>query len=103
GSSFSTSGDNLTLNVALTFSGTFTGSKNVYMYARGKTTNSGWVTEGTWIPAPGPLTVVSLTPNSGTGLTRTFAMVFGDPNGLSDLSEVLFLFNTTLGAPSAFY
>lgn len=50
GSSFSISSDNLTLNVALTFSGTFVGKQNVYMYAKGKTQNSGWVTEGTWTP-----------------------------------------------------
>ena len=43
--------------------------------------------------APGP---VYLTPNSGTGLTQTFTMVYSDPMGLSALSEVLLLFNTTL-------
>jgi hypothetical protein len=48
-SSFSTSGNNLTLSVALTFTGTFTGSKNVYLYATGNNgLNSGWVQKGTW-------------------------------------------------------
>jgi hypothetical protein len=51
GSSFSTSGNNLTLSVALTFTGTFTGTKNVYGYATGNNgLNSGWVQKGTWTP-----------------------------------------------------
>jgi hypothetical protein len=50
GSSVSTFGNNMTLNVSLTFSGTFVGQKRVYLNAMGKTVNSGWVLEGTWIP-----------------------------------------------------
>jgi len=49
-SSFSTSGDSLTLNVALTFSGTFVGLKNGYLHAVGKTQSSGWIQEGAWTP-----------------------------------------------------
>ncbi len=50
GSSFSTSGNDLTLKVALTFTGTFTGKKNVYLQATGKTSSSGYVEKGTWTP-----------------------------------------------------
>jgi len=51
GSSVGTAGNNLTLNVALTFSGTFTGTKNVYLLSQeNNLTNSGWVKEGTWTP-----------------------------------------------------
>lgn len=51
GSSFSKAGDNLTLNVALTFTSTFTGLKNMYVYAAGNDgLNTGWVKEGTWTP-----------------------------------------------------
>jgi hypothetical protein len=50
GSSFSASGDNLTLNVALTFSPSFTGRKDVFLDAVGKVSNSGWVQKGTWTP-----------------------------------------------------
>jgi hypothetical protein len=38
---------------------------------------------------------VSLTPNSGTGLTQTFTVVVTDPNGLADLNQVQLLFNIT--------
>jgi ELWxxDGT repeat protein len=102
GSSFSTSGNNLTLNVALTFAGTFVGQQNVYLEAVGKTQSSGWAGKGTWLPASaGPPTVVSLSPGSGTGSTQTFTMVYSDPNGISDLSDVLVLFNASLKLSSA--
>ena len=105
GSSFSTSGNNLTLNVALTFSSSFLGSKNVYMYA---TTNGGttvgWTQMGTWTPgtASAP-TLVSLTPNSGSALTQTFAMTYGDANGLGDLKTVRVLLNASVSAGGACY
>jgi hypothetical protein len=97
GSSFSTSGNDLTLNVALTFAGTFVGQQNVYQYATGTTANSGWAKKGTWMPASaGPPTVVSLSPASGSGLTQTFSMVYSDPNGISDLKNVLVVYNTSV-------
>jgi hypothetical protein len=97
GSSFSTAGNNLTLNTALTFTGTFLGQQNVYLYAAGKSANSGFIQKGTWTPSSaGPPTVVSLAPTSGTGLTHTFTAVYSDPNGLADLSSVIVLFNTSV-------
>jgi len=101
GSSFSTSGNNLTLNVALTFTGTFVGEKNVYLEAKGATSSSGWAKKGLWMPASaGPPAVVSLSPASGTGLTQAFTMVYSDPNGISDLSDVLVVFNTSVSVSS---
>jgi hypothetical protein len=52
GSSISTSGNNLTLNVSLTFSGTFVGQKNTYVYVQGNNgaNNGGFAQKGTWIP-----------------------------------------------------
>jgi sugar lactone lactonase YvrE len=48
-SSVTTAGNDMTLAVALTFSGTFMGAKNVYLYAAGASgQNSGWVKKGTW-------------------------------------------------------
>jgi Bacterial Ig-like domain (group 3)/FG-GAP-like repeat/FG-GAP repeat len=50
-SSVTMAGNDLTLNVALTFSDTFAGAKNVYLYAAGLSgKNSGWVESGTWVP-----------------------------------------------------
>jgi hypothetical protein len=50
-SSVTTVGNDLTLNVALTLSDMFAGSKNVYLYTAGLSGhNSGWVKKGTWAP-----------------------------------------------------
>jgi hypothetical protein len=103
GASFSTSVNNLTLHVNLTFSGTFIGQKNVYLYANGRTANTSFVLEGIWTPAAGPLAVVSLSPISGSGLTQTFTGVYSDPSGIADLVSVRLLINTSLSVANACY
>jgi len=50
GSSFSTSGNDVMLKVALIFTSSFVGKKNVYLSAIGKTSSSGYVEKGTWTP-----------------------------------------------------
>jgi hypothetical protein len=50
GSSVSASDDTLTVNITLTFSEAFVGSKNAYLNAEGITQSSGWVLEGVWTP-----------------------------------------------------
>ena len=50
GSSFSNSGNGLTVNYSITFANTFTGSKNVYLASNSASASSGWVKKGTWIP-----------------------------------------------------
>jgi hypothetical protein len=102
GSSFSTSGNNLTLKVALTFAGSFVGQKDIFLYADGKTSSGAWVKEGTWTPSSaGSPAVVSLSPASGTGPTQTFTAVYSDPNGISDLNAVIVLFNTSVNVTNA--
>ncbi len=103
-SSVSTAGNNLTLNVALSFSGTFVNPKNVYLYAAGLSgQNSGWVQEGTWTPNPsaGPPAIVSLLPNSGTGTPVTFTAVYSDPNGATDLNQAMLLVNAAVSGAGA--
>jgi hypothetical protein len=101
GSSVSKSGNNLNLKAALTFTSTFTGLKNIYIYASGNDgLNSGWVQKGTWT-VPAPPSIVSLSPSSGTGVTKTFTMVYSDPNGLSDLKQTRVLFNTSVTSIAA--
>jgi YVTN family beta-propeller protein len=103
GSSYSTSGNDATLVAALTFSGTFTGAKNVYLLAVGETLNSGWVQKGTWTPIAGPPTVVSLAPSSGSGTMQAFTAVYSDPAGTADLVSVRILFNTAISAANGCY
>ncbi len=58
--------------------------------------DSGWATVGTWRPnlAVAPPTVVSVTPNSGTGSNGTFSMIYSDTAGNNDLSYSDLLFTT---------
>ena len=101
-SSVSTAGNNLTLNLALSFNSTFVSPKNVYLYAAGLGLNSGWVQKGTWTPNPsaGPPAIVSLSPNSGSGPV-TFTAVYSDPNGAADLNQAMLLVNTSLNGVGA--
>ncbi len=105
-STVATAGNNLTLNVALSFAGTFVSSRNVYLYAAGLSgQNSGWIKEGEWTPkaSAGPPAVVSLSPNSGTGTSVTLRAVYADPNGAGDLSRVLLLMHAGFGGANACY
>ena len=48
-SSVSGSGNNLTLNIAITFQAAFSGTKNIYMDAYDSTgTEAGWLQKGAW-------------------------------------------------------
>ncbi|HEY2018191.1 MAG TPA: hypothetical protein VGH38_32015, partial [Bryobacteraceae bacterium] len=103
-SSVSGSGNNLTLNVSLTFQPLFAGSKNIYVDAYDGT-ESGWQQKGSWtvpgtIGSPAP---VSVTPNSGSGSSQTFAFVSSSPKGYDALSTVLVIVNSALAGPSGCY
>jgi sugar lactone lactonase YvrE len=104
-SSVATAGNDLTLNVALTFTGTFVGTKNVYLYAAALSgQNSGWIKEGSWVPTnPGPPAIVSLSPNTGTGTSVTFKAIYSDPIGAGDLNEILLQVNTSQSGANACY
>jgi hypothetical protein len=47
--------------------------------------------------------IVSLSPNTGTGTTVTFKAVFADPNGATDLSELLLQINAAQSGANACY
>jgi hypothetical protein len=110
-SSVTSAGNDLTLNVALSFTDSFAGAKNVYLYAAGGTGggggggNTGWVLAGTWsaLAPTGPPAIVSLSPNSGSGTSVTFQAVVSDPNGSADLNEILLQMNTTQSSTNACY
>jgi hypothetical protein len=96
-SSASTSGNTLTLNLALTFQAAFGGVKNVYMEALSPSGTAPWQQKGTWT-APATVQSVSVTPNSGAGSTQTFSFQFTDGAGARDLSSTSILFNFSLSA-----
>jgi hypothetical protein len=98
------SGNNLTLNLTITFTTSFAGAKNVYMQAvDAASASSGWQTRGTWTVPTGnqPPQAVSVTPSSGSGANQTFSLLFSDPNGYTDLNTVEALINTSASQASA--
>jgi hypothetical protein len=97
------SGNTLTLNLPLSFSSNFTGSKNFYAYAADAAgLNSGWITLGTWNPsATSPPAVTSITPSSGAGSSQTFTLTLSDANGNADIASALVLINSTLNGNGA--
>jgi hypothetical protein len=105
------SGTNLTLNLALSFKAGFAGAKNIYMEVQNATEDSGCAQRGTWTvtastPAPTialPPSTVSVTPNVGSSLAQTFAFVFSDPNGTSDILSAKLDINATLTSSGACY
>jgi uncharacterized repeat protein (TIGR01451 family) len=80
----STSGNNLTLNLPVTFTAAYAGAKSTYMYAAGSIANSGWQAIGSWTIAA--VNAVSATPSGGTGFEQTFALQYADSLGATDLT-----------------
>ena len=95
-----TSGNQLTLNLAVTASSTFTGKHSVFMDAQDLSSAFiGWVGKATWTPAPNqPPAVVSASPTPAFGLSNTFVLTYSDPNGASDLGLVAVNFSSTTSA-----
>ncbi len=106
GSSAPGSGNNVTLNLALTFASGFSGSKNVYgLVVDSGNLSSGWQLKGTWTVPGGnqPPSVVSVTPSSGSGSAQTFSFVFSDANGFADIFSGQLLINSSLNGVGACY
>jgi hypothetical protein len=115
GSSATASGNNLTVNVALTFQGAFEESKTNYLYAQDTSGSaSGWQAKGSWtVPAPVsnqppppaqqavPPQATSVSPSSGSGSSRTFSYLFSDSNGYGDVASIQILLNDTLRSSGA--
>jgi hypothetical protein len=78
------SGANVLLNLAVAFKGAFTGTKNIYLRTftlSGQDT--GFVLQGTWTVTTPPSSVLTLTPNSGSGSEQVFTATMTDPPGFS--------------------
>jgi hypothetical protein len=107
-SSVSASGNTLTLSLALTFTAGFAGAKNIYMEVRNATEDSGWSQQGSWTVASGgesasPPAPVSVTPNTGSGSSQTFAFEFSDGNGAADIASAQLDISAQLSATNTCY
>jgi len=104
GSSVSSSGNTLTLSLAITFRPAFSGNKIFFTAARSNTQNSGWQPMGTWnVPGPAPVgpAVGGVTPARSTTIGQTYTFTFTDTNGYGDLAVVNILTNTFLDGTNA--
>jgi hypothetical protein len=95
--------DQLTLNLAVTASSTYTGKKSIFLHAEDNSAaKTAWISEGTWTPAANqPPAVVSVSPASATGLSNTFALTYSDPNGNTDLDVVEVDFGSKVSASNS--
>src|ERR1700728_4163754 len=107
-----TSGNNLTLTLAVTFEAGYTRAQNTYMDATdasGATT--GWLQMAIWRVSGngsgGTPAVVSVTPNSGSGLSQTFTLQYSDTAGAGSLQRIGVWFDNSTtnsaGACVAYY
>jgi len=104
GTSVTKSGNTFTWNLAMSFKPGYAGGKNVYMYAADVSgANTGWQQSGTWtVPvASGTPATVSVTPNSGSVATQSFALQYSDTAGATSLQRVWVYFNTTVASPAS--
>jgi hypothetical protein len=98
GTTVSGSGATLTLNLSLTGSSSFLGTRNIYMLAQdSQGLSSGWQNRGTWTPI-GPDTAPtadSVTPTPASGANQTFSLTYSEHNGkgYADLTYVRALIN----------
>jgi sugar lactone lactonase YvrE len=100
GSTVTGSGNTLTMSLAISFSAAFAGTQQIYGFAFDSAgLNSGWQQIGTWTsanPATLPPTVDSVTPNSGSGSTQTFAFKYSSASGYANVGQVFGLINNSL-------
>ncbi len=106
GTSVQPSGNTIAITLPITFSTTFPGTKTIRGVVYDNENQSSATNLGTWNTgveqAP---TIVSLSPNSGSGLgPQVFAFTYGDANGTGDLGTLYFNFsNGAEGASHACY
>ena len=102
------SGTTLTVAVALSFSSTFTGAKNIYALAADSASSSGWKTLGSWTATAPPVTLgpptVQVSPTSGSGSSTTFSVAVTDgSSGYSAITQADLFIGNTVGAASSCY
>jgi len=107
GSSVSTSGDNLTLTLVVTFNSAFAGDKVFYLSSQDKQGNgSGWQALGAWaVPgstASGP-GVGSVSPARSSASSGLFTFTFTDTKGAQDIAVANVLINSAIDGRHACY
>jgi hypothetical protein len=105
GSSASSSGNTLMLNLALAFKSAFAGAKAVYGQATNSSTTTGWQQVGSWSVSSGSIAFgpVSVNPGSGSGSSQTFTLTYSDPGGYAAIVSTATVIGSGLSASGACY
>jgi hypothetical protein len=93
------SGTDLTTSVDISFRSGFAGVKGIYQFAGDMSAGgSGWQSIGTWNDTgdPSAVELISLSPNSGTGVSQIFTAVMKDGDGATTIPFVQFVMNAGL-------
>jgi len=104
GASRTATATDISLTIPMTFGGAFNGPKQVYgLVAAGQSMPAGWVQLGTFFVSAGNSVAggQSITPSSGSGLSKTFTVVYQDANGANDIQQAYLLINSTLSVAGA--
>ena len=93
------------LSVAVSFSGGFSGSKNIYMYgSESGIYTTGWVPMGSYTIAAGGVPVAnSVAPSSGAGPSNRFSFTVSDAGGSSFITGLTGLIAASLNTTGACY
>jgi hypothetical protein len=87
------SGLSIIIKANVTFKGTFSGLKNIYMFGSEGAVNTGWVIRGTFNTTAGGIpTADSWCPLSGSGPAQRFSIQVSDLGGSSFITGVAVLF-----------
>ncbi len=103
GASWSGSGNNVILNLALTFFSAFAGAKNIYAEVTDGTADSGWVQLGAYTVTVAPIAALSVTPASGSGMSQTFSFLLTDSKGFAAISSSQIIINNPLSIANGCY
>jgi hypothetical protein len=97
GSAATLSGTTLTMTVSLVFANGFAGNKTVYLWAQDASTNTGWISKGTWAATNPPAQphADSVSPNGNTGTVQTFQFVFSDSQNPANLIATAIAFGSS--------
>ncbi|MEO7142313.1 MAG: SBBP repeat-containing protein [Bryobacteraceae bacterium] len=93
-----TAGNTIDVSLAIAFTPLYAGTWNLSLYAQDVAgLTSGWQKEGTWTVLGSALpAVLSIAPNSGSGITQTFTARFSAPSGFNTLASVFLLVNNAI-------
>jgi hypothetical protein len=102
-------GNDLVVRLPIRFSPIFAGKYTVYMLTGdsggGWEAAQSWVAKGSWTPSPPPAapSVISSSPESGSGRRKTFTYQISSPMGPTFVRAGLILFNSVLDGNSGCY